>query len=236
MTREERQAEPVIPKGTELAYLLERAIAEALPDAPTDLLTRALDRCGLETIGNDRTELLAFLSGALYEVVASELGEDRADELVSALGSKLERWAQHNRSGLLRRNREGPTSQATILVVDDEPAVVSAVARFLGEHGYRVVTAASAEEAMTMLSRQTFDLLLTDLAMPLMGGKQLAGLIQVTFGDSAPPVVALTGSMDAPLYHDDFAAILMKPVDGDTLIATVEQVLEASRLDDDDRS
>jgi CheY-like chemotaxis protein len=62
----------------------------------------------------------------------------------------------------------------TILVVDDEPAVLAVTARILRQHGYRTLEAASFEEALAIAADHDFQLLLTDSVMPKMSGATLA--------------------------------------------------------------
>ena len=62
----------------------------------------------------------------------------------------------------------------TILVVDDEPAVLAATSRILRQHGYTTLEAATYEEALDLASSHSFRLLLTDSVMPHMSGATLA--------------------------------------------------------------
>lgn len=62
----------------------------------------------------------------------------------------------------------------TILVVDDEPAVLAVTARILRGDGYHVFEAATSGEALSLLSSDEFELLLTDSVMPGMSGPELA--------------------------------------------------------------
>src|SRR2546425_12999557 len=69
-------------------------------------------------------------------------------------------------------------AEAKILVVDDEVKLKTALVETLSEHGYEVVGYTSGHEALAALREQTFDVLITDLMMPEMGGIALlqAGL------------------------------------------------------------
>ena len=62
----------------------------------------------------------------------------------------------------------------SILLVEDEAAVRRMVRDILEERGYRVLDAASGEEALRLVNERPVDLLLTDLVMPGMGGRELA--------------------------------------------------------------
>jgi len=80
---------------------------------------------------------------------------------------------------------------ATVLVVDDEEAIVFAIRRYLENRGYAVETAASAAEARASLRRTLPDVALVDYALP--DGDGLALLRTLRSEDAALPVVMLTG-------------------------------------------
>jgi len=62
---------------------------------------------------------------------------------------------------------------ARILVVDDEKVIRAILSDYLGAEGYKVVTASSGEEALSVLEKETFNVVLTDLKMPGMSGMEL---------------------------------------------------------------
>ena len=66
-----------------------------------------------------------------------------------------------------------PTGPLSVLVVDDDPLVLSNTGAMLADLGHSVTTAASADAAFGELRTRCFDLLLTDHAMPRMTGAQL---------------------------------------------------------------
>ena len=82
------------------------------------------------------------------------------------------------------------TTPKRILVVDDEPFVCDAVKMMLEFDGHKVQTASSAKAALESFSPEKFDLVITDYAMPLMKGDELAQRIR----ERAPgqPVVLIT--------------------------------------------
>ena len=77
-------------------------------------------------------------------------------------------------------DRAVPRLSPTVLLVDDETAIRSLLARRLEANGYRVISAASGREALEILTQEvaTIDLLLTDVMMPGLIGPQLAAIVQ----------------------------------------------------------
>src|SRR2546428_932913 len=62
---------------------------------------------------------------------------------------------------------------ASILVVDDEPAIQDILTWSLAAEGYRVATAGSGEEALTRVEEQDFDVIVTDIVMPGLNGLEV---------------------------------------------------------------
>lgn len=115
-----------------------------------------------------------------------------------------------------------------LLVVDDEPPVLKIVSRILATENYDVASADSGEAAASMVQDPQFggiDLLVTDLMMPGMNGRQLAALVR-----ERNPAVRV-------LYVTGFADTLFKGLqelgDGESFIEKpfgAEGLLEATRL------
>ena len=84
---------------------------------------------------------------------------------------------------LVRDQRDDlPLGSETVLLVDDEPMLRDTASRFLRERGYTVLEAANGIDALRMAEDQPadgLDLLITDVVMPLMGGKELAQRLSV---------------------------------------------------------
>jgi DNA-binding NtrC family response regulator len=77
---------------------------------------------------------------------------------------------------------------STVLLVDDEPAVLYTLSEVLAERGMRVITARSGEEALGKLDDA--DAVVTDLAMPGMTGLEL--MAQINQRDPTLPILLLT--------------------------------------------
>ena len=72
-----------------------------------------------------------------------------------------------------------------ILIVDDETSMREFLAILLGREGYAVVTAADAESALTLLSERSFDLIISDVKMPGLGGIALLERVKRSWSDTA---------------------------------------------------
>jgi nitrogen-specific signal transduction histidine kinase/ActR/RegA family two-component response regulator len=80
-----------------------------------------------------------------------------------------------------------------VLVVDDEAAVRDMLSEILRDAGHRVVTAVSGREALARLEVAPYDVILTDIRMPELDGRDLYREIAVRWPECAPRVVFLTG-------------------------------------------
>ena len=80
--------------------------------------------------------------------------------------------------------------QRRVLVVDDEPLVCDAVKMMLDFDGHVVETVDNAKDALAMLEKSKFDLVITDFEMPIMKGDELAAAIKAR--DPKQPVVMIT--------------------------------------------
>ena len=123
-----------------------------------------------------------------------------------------------------------PRSTETILVVEDELPVISIAVRILESRGFTVFAAQTAEEAL-QISRTTpepIDLLLTDVVMPQMSGRQLAEILSVE--RPGIRVLYMSGYTDNAIVHhgvlDQGIAFLHKPFSRDRLISKIRSVLD----------
>jgi signal transduction histidine kinase len=114
----------------------------------------------------------------------------------------------------------------TILVVDDEPAVLAAAARILRDHGYATLEAGSYKQAISLAETSELQLLLTDSVMPRVSGATLAD--RITGLRPGVPVLYMTGyGQDASPADGDPAARIQKPFTAQTLLQAVQQALNA---------
>jgi len=115
----------------------------------------------------------------------------------------------------------------TILVVDDEDLVRELVARTLREAGYRVVEASHGAGAIGLLERQSnaVDLVICDLVMPVLGGKEVAEWIRQH--SPAVPLLFISGYprayLEAHHLFDPGVPMLRKPFLPSRLLEAVEE-------------
>lgn len=124
-------------------------------------------------------------------------------------------------------------SQHTILVVDDQPELLSGLQLTLEAAGYRVLTAEDGTVALELLRGGAVDLILADIAMPELNGYQLFDAVRSDRALVRIPFVFLTARALASdvrygktLGVDDY---LTKPVKPEDLLATVEGRLRRAR-------
>jgi DNA-binding NtrC family response regulator len=81
---------------------------------------------------------------------------------------------------------------ATLLIVDDDPTLLDVLAELFS--GMEVHTAASAEQALDRLSKEEYDVVVTDISMPGMSGEALLGFVRTN--SPGTPVIFISGSTD----------------------------------------
>ena len=119
----------------------------------------------------------------------------------------------------------------TILLVEDEPSVRELAQKVLARQGYRVLTAPTADESVQLAEDYvgTIDLIVTDVVMPRMGGKQLAERISRT--RSGIKVLFISGYTENAIVHQGVleadTQFLSKPFTPAGLARKVREVLES---------
>ncbi|MEO6245131.1 MAG: ATP-binding protein, partial [Opitutaceae bacterium] len=113
-----------------------------------------------------------------------------------------------------------------VLVVDDESMIRNVVTSVLNCHGYSVVDAADGIEAIAVCNARKGEirLVVTDLDMPRLGGGDFIRAIRQF--DSTVKILAMSGGVESDdRPADSVDAVLVKPFDGETLLARVHELL-----------
>jgi len=121
---------------------------------------------------------------------------------------------------------------AEILLVDDDPQVLKVFSAYLEKACHTISTAANGMEAIQLLERRKFDLVITDILMPERDGFELMFFMKKR--SDRPKIIAISGGSPS-LGHDyvlgvakTIAAdmVLQKPVDFEALTKAVREVLQ----------
>ena len=116
-----------------------------------------------------------------------------------------------------------------LLVVDDEPNLLRAVAACLKAEAYEVSTARSGHEALLQLAESLPDLIISDIRMPGMDGYKLARQLRGSPRTALVPIVFLTAKDETADRIEGFRAgidaYLTKPFEPEELIAVVNAIL-----------
>jgi two-component system, cell cycle sensor histidine kinase and response regulator CckA len=117
---------------------------------------------------------------------------------------------------------------ATVLLVEDDPAVRSFIKRILSEEGFTVLDCAAAEEALKLAKGKLIDLLLTDVVLPDMSGPELVARFLDIASDTR--ILYMSGYTDHALFQNstdlEGATFIHKPF---TRTAIVERITEILR-------
>jgi two-component system, cell cycle sensor histidine kinase and response regulator CckA len=121
-------------------------------------------------------------------------------------------------------------SNETVLLVEDEPVVRTLAADALRRHGFQVLTASTGTEALELADQtlRPFDVLVTDVVMPQMGGQQLAEHLRAQ--TPALKVLFISGYTDSVLTRDGVLkpgmTLLQKPFTPGQLVQRVRDLID----------
>lgn len=123
-------------------------------------------------------------------------------------------------------------TRANILIVDDEPNILSTLSRALRIEEFHVEVAGSAKIALEKVAKVAFDLLLVDVMMPEMTGIDLLRVLREDGSDVSFVVMSGHGTIETAveatrLGADDF---LTKPIHTDRLLLSIQQCLNLKKL------
>ena len=120
-----------------------------------------------------------------------------------------------------------------ILLIDDDEALRSVLAKALAYAGHHVVQAADGREGLELYHARKFDLVITDLIMPVQEGVET--ILRLKKEGATTPVIAISGSASNSRLYLEIAAkigarrVLQKPFSPPELLAVINEVLDSSR-------
>jgi response regulator RpfG family c-di-GMP phosphodiesterase len=129
---------------------------------------------------------------------------------------------------------DAATTSGTILCVDDEPSILSALRRLFRSAGYKVLTAEGGKAALATLAQEPIDLIISDMRMPNMDGAQL--LEQVCSGWPGTTRLLLTGYADvtstiAAINKGKIQRYITKPWNDDEILMIVREAFDRRNLE-----
>lgn len=124
------------------------------------------------------------------------------------------------------------TNSGNILVVDDDHVIRDIIVTIVSALGYTCQSAADGLEAVELLAKNSFSVVITDMMMPKMDGMQLLAHIKEHYAGT--DVVVITGHSDTYIYSNIIDAggtdFIIKPFEGDELEAKLSRVFRERRL------
>jgi CheY-like chemotaxis protein len=122
----------------------------------------------------------------------------------------------------------------TILVVDDEYALVENLTELLRDEGYRVVSAANGKDALERVVAEKPDLILTDLMMPISDGREFVRSVRTLPAFSTTPIIMMSATSKEVALSDshgplDVSCFMGKPFPWKSLYDAVVTLIGPSR-------
>lgn len=117
---------------------------------------------------------------------------------------------------------------ATVLIVDDVAWNRELLGAFLGEAGHQLRYAGNGREALEAARREVPDVVLMDLRMPVMDGREATRQLREQLGERAPKVIAVTASSmnrDQAILSSEFDGFIRKPVTRESLYQALLELL-----------
>lgn len=126
-----------------------------------------------------------------------------------------------------------PAPLPTVLLVDDDPALLEMLGRTLERAGFTVITAVHGADALVQMRQLRADIVVTDIMMPELDGFELIRKLHAKWPDL--PIVAMSGIDDTPNFRNlalkfGAKAALSKPVNRAHLVEVMQEIMRADPI------
>ena len=120
----------------------------------------------------------------------------------------------------------------TVLVIDDEEDIATAISRSLKREGYSVIITSDYKTSIKVIANSEIDLIISDVMLPYTGGFDIVEYVKNNDTLKNTPVILVTGMDKDILYSSSIKAdaVVSKPFDMDRLIALVKVNLKEKEL------
>ncbi|WP_045225775.1 HD domain-containing phosphohydrolase [Methyloterricola oryzae] len=126
----------------------------------------------------------------------------------------------------------------TLLLVDDEASVLKSLTRLFRPHGYRILSAPSGQDGLTLLERESVDLVISDMRMPNMSGAEFLGKVRQNYPEIVR--ILLTGYADMEstieaINQGQIYQYITKPWEEHDILLVVRHALDQKKLEREKR-
>lgn len=125
--------------------------------------------------------------------------------------------------------------QGRVLLIDDDETVLTILGKALSQEQFELEMATSGRDAVTRLARSDYDVILSDIRMPGLDGKQLFAFLDEHLPEAKERVIFLTGDMGNPdtvtFLEESKRPYLAKPVDIPALLSLIRPFLRQPTQD-----
>jgi DNA-binding NtrC family response regulator len=124
------------------------------------------------------------------------------------------------------------TTKATILIVDDDPEMCRLLAEILNKEGYRTKSVSTGKEALGLIEKQSFDLVISDIRMPDVNGIDILKYVKQNSPDTVILMITAFGGIESAISAMKQGAYdyISKPFRIDEIKILVKRALEQRRL------
>lgn len=116
-----------------------------------------------------------------------------------------------------------------VLVVEDDPPLREFYRSALRQAGYTVLTAEDGLAALRCIENRPPAAVVLDLVLPRLSGRDVYRELQAQPSTRDIPIVVVSGHDTSDLNEADFACVLRKPLDPDTLVGAVQQCVTRTK-------
>ncbi|MGM0588114.1 MAG: sigma-54-dependent transcriptional regulator [Bacteroidota bacterium] len=122
--------------------------------------------------------------------------------------------------------------KGTVLIVDDEKEIRDSLSLILADEGYSCETAGDGKAAIAMLREGHYDMLITDLKMPEVGGMEVVKECQRISQQTLPIIITAYATVETAVEALRTGAVdyILKPLDFDEVILRLEQLMKQKKL------
>ncbi len=118
-----------------------------------------------------------------------------------------------------------------VIVIDNEPQILNVLTHFLESEGYHVIASANPFDALRFIQKMDLDLIITDLSMPEINGRELSRKIREL--SYKGPILYMSTTKNTEIYNQDkeslkISGMLLKPFSRDEVIQTIKTALSRS--------